>query len=184
MENIKKLITDFKKNALQHWESLLRSKIPPKKCLQWRSGRLKRPSRALQSLQKVPNGVPNGAQIHAKIDLQAKYPLQDPPQSDLGVPTAPFWTLWGAILDHFRTIFTSRFSRKKTTTNTSQKKKWHSSPLQCIHNFIKNTWRDVTVQNRIPNQRKKNIRTHTAISILGSGHCGGVGAQRIEILHT
>ena len=83
------------------------------KTLRRRSGRLKRPSRALQSLQKVPNGVPNGA----KIDLQAKWPLQDPPDSDLGVPTAPFWNLWGAILNNFRTIFTSRFSKKKTTTN-------------------------------------------------------------------
>ena len=27
----------------------------------------------------------------------------------------------------------------------------------------------------------ENIGTHTAIRILGSGHCGGVGAQRFEI---
>ena len=47
-------------------------KSTSQKRLQRRSGRLKRPSRALQSLQKVPNGVPNGAQIHAQIDLQAK----------------------------------------------------------------------------------------------------------------
>ena len=34
------------------------------------------------------------------------------------------------------------------------------------------------------NSQYEDIGTHTAIRILGSGHCGGVGAQRIEIKHT
>ena len=111
------MITDFRKNCASALGTTFEIKNTSQKGLQRRSGRLKRPSRALRSLQKVPNGVPNGAQIHAKIDLQAKWPLQDPPESDLGVPTAPFWNLWGAIFNIFRTIFNSRFSKKKATTN-------------------------------------------------------------------
>ena len=107
----------FQKMSASAFGTNFEVKNTSQKFLRRRSGRLERPSRALQSLQKLPDGVPNGAQIHAKIDLHAKWPLQDPPESDLGGPTAPFWSLWGTILDNFRTIFTSRFSRKKTATN-------------------------------------------------------------------
>ena len=62
----------FQKMSASAFGTDFEVKNTSQKRLQRRSGRLKRPSRALQSLQKVPNGVPNGAQIHAKIDLQAK----------------------------------------------------------------------------------------------------------------
>ena len=68
MENKKKMCTDFRTNCASALGTTFEVKNTSQKGLQRRSGRLKRPSRALQSLQKVPNGLPN----HAKIDLQAK----------------------------------------------------------------------------------------------------------------
>ena len=84
-------------------------------------------------------------------------------------------------MDNFRPIFTSRFSKKKTTTNVPQKKNDIVPPYNAYTIHLKKLARRYSTESYTKAEEKKNVRTHTAIRLLSSGHCGGVGTQRIEI---
>ena len=94
----------------------------------------KEPPEALRTPRKAFKSAPEPPEAPKWRPKWRPNPCQNRPTGQMVSPRpsrkrlrGPFWILWDTILDNLRTIFTSRFSRKKTTTNMHQIKKWHSS---------------------------------------------------------
>ena len=62
-----------------------------------------------------------------------------------------------------------------------QRKKAFTASLRKKNDIVSPYKRNKMLCAHAVNSQCEDIGTHTALRILGSGHCGGVGAQRIEI---